>query len=640
MKETYIHEALNAPGSNIRIYANCSAEKLTYTDEIVDGVEGNFLDKSNNTVYKLRVNARLVVIAASAIASTHILLKNHIAQSKAGKNLALHPVTDILGDFPFEIKGSQGIPMAYAMHDFSVINGVEEGGFLIEEAFLAPLEFSMTLPVSERLHMELMKRYNHYAMAGVLVRDGNNGTITLTDGGKTRISYSLGARELDDIARSTEIIARMWFGLGATKIVTSHIRKSILNSEDEIPELVSAIKNDSKNLMMASFHPQGGNRMGDDENTCVVDSDCKVYGFRNLFVCDASVFPTAVGVNPQLSIMSLAAIIADRINSRWDEFSATLKMRRGEVCTFEQPMYCSTSRMDEIYEISDSMLNDQALVNSINEEIVDGENWSFDIDTLTIWNNRYWKGFYPGDHTLINKVLIYAAGFNKRFYMEGTTIKGDSRTYESPIKFAIEEVRNAEYPGFGKVLLLKYEPPFNTVYDLMKIVDKDTIIGKAYTLRDAPRGEHILTFSLSKKYGVDFMTHDDFKAIFSLKARKPGIDEVLGVWEGRLVSDSVHSPVLFTFRFYEDQGELKCRYVLGGIIPGTSKTRFSEEMMQKFDFNGQVFRDEIRMVRRDFMLGKYCTGDSPVFELMKKAPGFMMKDDGRVCLAYTLRRVA
>ena len=39
----------------------------------------------------------------------------------------------------------------------------------------------------------------------------------------------------------------------------------------------------------------------------VVDSHSKVYGFENLFVCDASVFPTSVGVNPQLTVMALAS---------------------------------------------------------------------------------------------------------------------------------------------------------------------------------------------------------------------------------------------------------------------------------------------------------------------------------------------
>jgi len=51
----------------------------------------------------------------------------------------------------------------------------------------------------------------------------------------------------------------------------------------------------------------------------VVDSDCRVYGFKNLFVCNASVFPTALGVNPQLTVMSLATITANRLIEGWDD---------------------------------------------------------------------------------------------------------------------------------------------------------------------------------------------------------------------------------------------------------------------------------------------------------------------------------
>jgi choline dehydrogenase-like flavoprotein len=320
MRETYIHNALNNHGSNIRIYCNCSAEKITRSGETVNGVEGNFLDRASNTIFKLRVNAKLVIIAAGAIASTHLLQKNGIAKEKTGKGLALHPSPFILGDFPFEIKGIQGIPMTYTLHDFGVTNGVSELGFIIEGIFLPPLQFSMLLPASRGQHEEFMKRYNHYAMAGVLVRDGSNGVITLTDRGFTRVTYSLGEKELENIARGAQIIASMWFKLGASRIITSHINKQILNNEDEIPELVDAIKNDPKNLLLGSAHPQGGNRMGNDENHCVVDPNGKVYGFKNLCVCDASVFPTAVGVNPQLTVMSLATIIADRINNNWVKY--------------------------------------------------------------------------------------------------------------------------------------------------------------------------------------------------------------------------------------------------------------------------------------------------------------------------------
>lgn len=48
---------------------------------------------------------------------------------------------------------------------------------------------------------------------------------------------------------------------------------------------------------MASAHPQGGNRMGEDKSASVVNSNCQSHEIKNLFICDASVFPTAVEVN-------------------------------------------------------------------------------------------------------------------------------------------------------------------------------------------------------------------------------------------------------------------------------------------------------------------------------------------------------
>ena len=117
---TYIHEALKKSDSDMRIYCNCYIEKIIHRDGIVEGVEGNFLNIDGNKTYRIRVNAKIFILSAGAIASSKILLQNGIAQNTAGVGLCLHPGIEVMGDFDYEIKGNQGIPMAYTVHDFGV----------------------------------------------------------------------------------------------------------------------------------------------------------------------------------------------------------------------------------------------------------------------------------------------------------------------------------------------------------------------------------------------------------------------------------------------------------------------------------------------------------------------------------------
>ena len=50
-----------------------------------------------------------------------------------------------------------------------------------------------------------------------------------------------------------------------------------------------------------------------------MDEQLRVYGYDNLFISDASVFPTSVGVNPQITVMAFAdyavPFVADTIES-------------------------------------------------------------------------------------------------------------------------------------------------------------------------------------------------------------------------------------------------------------------------------------------------------------------------------------
>lgn len=65
-----------------------------------------------------------------------------------------------------------------------------------------------------------------------------------------------------------------------------------------------------------AFHPSGGTRMHADPRHGVVDADCQVHDWHNLFVAGSSTFPTVGYANPTLTIIALALRLGDEIGQR------------------------------------------------------------------------------------------------------------------------------------------------------------------------------------------------------------------------------------------------------------------------------------------------------------------------------------
>lgn len=63
-------------------------------------------------------------------------------------------------------------------------------------------------------------------------------------------------------------------------------------------------------------HFLGGAVIGATADQGVVDADLKVHGYENLMICDGSVLPTNLGVNPSLTITALVERAMDPIPAR------------------------------------------------------------------------------------------------------------------------------------------------------------------------------------------------------------------------------------------------------------------------------------------------------------------------------------
>lgn len=112
-------------------------------------------------------------------------------------------------------------------------------------------------------------------------------------------------------------MARIHEAAGARSIVTLHQRPVAWHRHgepfDDFLVRLAEAPYGANDLVVQSAHQQGSCRMGTDSAISVVDPNGELHDTPGVWIGDGSAFPTAVGVNPMLTIMALAHRTARRI---------------------------------------------------------------------------------------------------------------------------------------------------------------------------------------------------------------------------------------------------------------------------------------------------------------------------------------
>lgn len=312
MLVTKIPEAVRAGAD---VYANAWVESVTRDGRkctaVVAKLKDPLTDKPSGVTLKVR--AKLVVLSGGAINTPAILLRSNInANGRTGKRTFLHPSITSWGIHAERIEGFVGAPQ-YVHSDHFVERGPGKMGMLVEVFPIFPSGTAGLSPGFGTEKQALMDVFPHIASTGVLLHDGfdlknadEGGTVTLKPGGQPRIDYAWNERLEEGLRTATMNSARIQLAGGAKQVLCPH--GLYVRSEAEVDRVLGAAKYGPGQLTVGSAHVMGGCPMGKDERLSVVDSKTlRHHGFDNLFVIDGSVFPTALTVNPQVSIYGLAS---------------------------------------------------------------------------------------------------------------------------------------------------------------------------------------------------------------------------------------------------------------------------------------------------------------------------------------------
>jgi choline dehydrogenase-like flavoprotein len=289
----------------------CEVTSVRHRDGRATGVRCDLRLPGGRT-RPLDIEANTVVLAAGAIHSSRVLMASGIGGPLVGQglsaNLGSH-MTAHWGDGR-PVDAFDGLQMSHYLEDSSP-------GYRIETWFNPVMSQALVMPGWLDDHERNMRRYNRLGCLGVIAGSTRNGNRVmrrrdLMSGAE--IDFTPATADLRVLLRGLRHAGELLLEGGAECVMPATFAYHELRTIQELARLdIGGLVTDASDISVNTGHPQGGNPISRDRRRGVVDETLRVHGFENLHVCDASVFPTAITVNPQLTVMALAQYGAEQI---------------------------------------------------------------------------------------------------------------------------------------------------------------------------------------------------------------------------------------------------------------------------------------------------------------------------------------
>jgi len=290
-------------------YCDVRAQNIINDKEKVIGVHGKVIERESGSFrHNVDVAAKVVVLAAGALHSPALLLNNGICNrsGKVGRNLKLHLCARTMGIFDERIDAQHGVCQNLYIDDYL------DQGIMLEATFTGPASQMPGLAGVGADMWELAKLYNHMASLGIMISEQSSGRVRADGEGNPVMTFQISQEDAETLLKAMIVADRVMFAAGAKRVLNGNLEHPEIDSLTQL-DAIARQKTKPSDFLLMAFHPQATCKMGVDPKKSVTGPTGETHDIKNLFIADAGVFPTSLGVNPQETIWAMATRIAENI---------------------------------------------------------------------------------------------------------------------------------------------------------------------------------------------------------------------------------------------------------------------------------------------------------------------------------------
>jgi choline dehydrogenase-like flavoprotein len=298
------------------VLANSRAVKLSLSGKRIDHLFVQVTDPNSGRVLRdLKINAKAFVLAAGAIESPLLALRSDLPDrnQQIGAHLHLHPGAAVCGLFKEDVKMWEGIPQSYECTEFLSFDEQSDRRVWLVGGAAHPCGVAGLLPGFGDQHFEMMKLYPRMASVSPMVHDLTEGRVSedAFSSSLPRIDYQLETSDRRQLEMGLLEAAKILFAAGAEKVILPVRKMKSFSTAAELD--LSQFSALPRELDLVAVHPMGTLRMGKSPESSVTDDLGHFHLVENLWAADASLFPTSLGVPPQISIYSAGRHVGEHV---------------------------------------------------------------------------------------------------------------------------------------------------------------------------------------------------------------------------------------------------------------------------------------------------------------------------------------